>query len=132
MWSVHGVSEDFCLGGSLSGGSLQRVSVSQSLSLVSMSRVISHSRVSVQGGLSMGSLLISVQEGLYQGVPIQGSLSRGSLSGALCLGVSVQGVSVLGSMSRGGDLCPGEGGHCPWGLSLVVSLQEGLYQGVSI
>ena len=67
----------------------RRVSICQSLSLVSMfrgslSRVGSHSRVSVQGGLSMGSLVIYVQEGLYQGpvhgVSVGGSLSRGSLS----------------------------------------------------
>ena len=95
----------------------------------------------------MGSLAISVQEGLYQGVPVQGSLSRwsvwrslsrGSLYGGLCLGegISVQGLCQgEGSLSMGSlfeALCPGKGvtvqeGLCPVGsLSRFGSLSRGV------
>ena len=55
--------------------------------------------VSVQGGLCPGGLCL----GSLSGVSVQGDLclGRGSLSGGLCLGVSVQ-----GGLSRG--VCPGE------------------------
>ena len=57
---------------------------------------------------------------LSRGVSVWGSLSRESLSGGLCPG---EGISVQGVYAEGGLLSRG---------SLVVSVQEGLYQGVPV
>ena len=138
--SVHWVSVQgfFCPVGSLSEGVCPGVSILRCLCLGEcLSRVGSLSRgVSVHGGLSMGSLGVSVQEGLYQVF-----LSRG-LSSGVCVGVSIQGVSVHGvSVQEGlylGSLCP-EGflsrvgslfwwslssGVCSWGLCLGFFVHE--------
>ena len=92
--------------------------------------------VSVWGSLSRGSLSggpcpgVSVQGALSRGVSVQGDHCPGS---SLSRGVSVWGLCPEGSMSRvslSGGLCPG--GLCPGGLCLGFSVQEGfLSKGLS-
>ena len=130
---------DLCPVGSVQGLSVwgflsRRVSICQSLSLVSMSRggdlcpgwglCPGRSVHGVSGDFCPGGTLLgSCPGGLY----LRESQYRGLCPGGLCLGVYVQGRGSLcrGSMPRGGS-------HYPWGVCLVVSVQEGLYQGVPV
>ena len=132
---------------SLSRGSLSReVSVWGSLSRESLSGGLCPGEgISVQGvyaegrgSWSMGSLSGGFcPGGSLSGCPCpQGLHLGGFCAGGLCLGVTDQGVSVWGlcpgegSLSRGS--MPRGGSHYPWGVCLVVSVQEGLYQGVPV
>ena len=69
--------------------------------------------------------------GSVHGVSVWDFCPGGSLTGGLCLSVSVLAVYVQGDLCPGWGLIP-EGSLsrevCPWGLCLVISVQEGLYQ----
>ena len=131
---LHFLSRRFSIRGSLSRGSLYGG--------------LCKGDIYPEGLCPVGSLSRGGSLSMRVSCPGEGSLSSGVCSGALCLGFLSRRVSIcqslsLVSMSRGGDLCPGWGlipeslsrEVCPWG-SLVISVQEGLYQdpvqGVSI